>query len=78
MNRKGQGFGFIRVLFYGVFFLLLFSLALAPFVAGSIGGLDLTDWGGLGAWFIGSMNIWFLGFALIGILGALVWGFASE
>jgi hypothetical protein len=74
MNSKGQGFGFIRVLFVGGFFLLMFALALAPFIAGSIGGLDLTDWGVFGAWVVGHLAVWVFGVFCLAILIALVFG----
>jgi len=78
VNSRGQGFGWIRVLFVGGFFLLMFALALAPFVSTSIGGLDLSDWGLFGAWVVAHMNIWFFGVFVLAILIALVYGVFSN
>jgi hypothetical protein len=78
MNKKGQELGFIKVLAVSVVFIVIFAIGLAPMVSNVLGGLDLSVYGGIGAWFIDHLNIWFLGFFTLAILIALVYGFSSE
>lgn len=77
-NCRAQGFGWIRLFFYSVFFLIIFALALAPFVTSSVGGVDLSDWGVFGAWVVGHMNVWFFGVFVLAVLVALVFGVVTS
>lgn len=78
MNNKGQGFGFIRVIFFAIFFLILFALALAPFITTAMGASELSILGGFGAWAMSNLALWiFLVFLLVVFVG-LVYGWASE
>ena len=78
MFKKAQGFGFLRILFVGGFFLLMFALALAPMVSQSLGGLDFSDWGPFGSWVVSHMTVWFFGVFVLTILLALVYGLVSN
>ena len=78
MNNKGQGFGFIRVLFFAGLFLVLFSLALAPIVTAMLGAGDLSQLGGFGSWVFSNLNIWYFGSFLLVVLVSLVYGYSSE
>jgi len=78
LDNKGQGFGFIRVLFYAIFFLIMFALALAPFITTAMGASDLTVLGGFGAWAMNNLALWiFLVFMLV-VFVAVIFGFSSE
>jgi hypothetical protein len=78
MNKKGQGFGFIRVIFFAIFFVIIFALALAPFVTTAMGASDLTVLGGFGEWAMSNLALWiFLVFILV-VFVALIYGFSSE
>ena len=73
MNKKGQGFGFIRVIFFAIFFVIIFALALAPFIATSMGATDLSVLGGFGEWAMSNLGLWiFLVFMLV-VFVALIW-----
>jgi len=77
-NKKGQGFGFIRVIFYAIFFVIMFALALAPFITVAMGVSDLSVLGGFGAWAMANLALWiFIVFVLV-VLVALVYGWASQ
>ena len=78
MNNKGQGFGFIRIIAIASFFLIMFALALAPFVSSALGSTDLSLLGGFGSFVVGNMNVWFFFGFIIAVFVALVWGFSSE
>ena len=78
MNKKGQGFGFIRILAFTGFFIIIFALALAPFVSTALGATDLSILGGFGEWAMSNLNVWFLGIFVLVVLVALVYGFSSE
>jgi len=78
MNKKGQGFGFIRVIFFAIFFIVIFALALAPFITTAMGASDLSVLGGFGAWAMSNLGLWiFLVFLLV-VFVALIYGFSSE
>lgn len=78
MNKKGQGFGFIRVIFFAIFFVIIFALALAPFITAAMGASDLTVLGGFGVWAMSNLALWiFLVFILV-VFVALIYGFSSE
>ena len=78
MNRKGQDFGWIRLLFYGGFFLIVFAIGLAPMVAASLGPVDFSDYGPFGAWVLSHMNVWFFGVFVLAVLIALIFGLATS
>lgn len=78
MNKKGQGFGFIRVLVVGGFFLIMFALALAPFITTALGATDLSVLGRFGEWAMSNIALWVFIVFLLVILVALVYGFGSE
>jgi len=78
MNKKGQGFGFINVIFYAILFVIFFALALAPFITTAMGVSNLSILGGFGAWAMSNLALWiFLVFLLVVFVG-LVYGWASE
>jgi hypothetical protein len=78
MNKKAQ-FGFIRVLFVALAFIIVFALALAPIVSTAIGvSLDTGNVTGFEAFLLGGLNIWILiGFVLF-VIAALIWGLNTQ
>jgi len=78
LNKRAQGFGFIRVIFFAIFFLIMFALALAPFIGVAMGATDLSVLGGFGAWAMGNLALWIFMVFMIMVLVALVYGFSSE
>ena len=78
MNSRGQGFGFLRILFVGGFFLLMFALALAPMVTSALGGFDFSDWGVFDSFVVSHLALWFFGCFVLAILVALVVGLVSS
>ena len=74
MNRKGQNFNFIGVIFFGIFFLIIFAIGLAPMVSSLLGGANLSVLGSLGAWVAANLNVWFFIAFVIAMLSLLVWG----
>jgi len=78
MDRKAQGFGFISVIFVALFFLIIFSLALAPMVTALLGGANLGILGSGAAWFFSNMNVWYFVAFMIAIVGLVVWGASSN
>jgi hypothetical protein len=66
---------FVRVLFLGLFFVLMFALALAPFIVQVFTPLDLSVWGGFGAFVVKNMVLWVFCCLLLGLLAALIIGF---
>jgi len=78
MNNKGQNFNFIGVIFFGIFFLIIFGIGLAPMVTSLLGGVDLSVLGSFGAWVSANLNVWFFIAFIIAILSLLVWGFSRE
>jgi len=78
LNNKGQGFGWIRVLFFAGFFLVLFGLALAPFVSQVTGAFDFSDWGSFGSWVVTHLNLWFFSVFVVGVLILLVYGWVGN
>lgn len=78
MNKKGQNFNFITVIFVGIFFLIIFAIGLAPMVSSLLGGVDLGVLGSFGAWVAGSLNVWFFLAFIVALLVMLVWGFSSN
>jgi hypothetical protein len=78
MDKKGQGFGFIKVIFFAIFFIIIFALALAPFIGVALGATDLGLLGGFGEWAMSNLALWvFLVFLLV-VFVALIYGFGSE
>ena len=75
MNRKAQNFNFIGVIFFGLFFLIIFAVGLAPMVTSLLGGADLSVLGTFGSWVASNMNVWFFIAFIVAILSLLVWGF---
>ena len=78
LNKRAQGFGFIRVIFFAIFFLIMFALALAPFISVAMGATDLSVLGGFGAWAMSNLALWMFFTFLIMVLVALVYGLSSE
>ena len=78
MNVKGQGFGFIGVIFFAIFFLIIFALALAPVVTSALGATDLSVLGGGGSWAISNLALWFFLVFMLTVFVALIYGFGSE
>ena len=74
MNTKGQ-FGFIKVLFIALAFILVFAIALAPIVSTAIGvSIDTGNVTGFEKFLLGGLNIWIMiGFILF-VVGSLIWG----
>lgn len=74
MNNKGQ-FGFVRVIFFSVIFLILFSLALAPIVTTAL-GISQVD--GFPGWILSKTNVWIIiGFVMF-LFAALVYGMITQ
>lgn len=78
MNSRGQSFGFIKILFFAGFFIVIFSLALAPIVSGSMGAADLSVLDGLSAWVASNLNVWIFGAFALMVFGALIYGLSAE
>ena len=76
MNKKAQ-LGFIRIIFFAIFFLIMFALALAPFITMALGSSDLTILGGFGAWAMSNLALWFFITFLLAVLIALIYGFSQ-
>lgn len=75
MNNKGQAFGFIKVIFIGIAFLLVFG-ALAGVVSGGI-EMFVNQWGDtypLLAWIMSGTNIWIFIGGVLAVIGGIVWG----
>jgi hypothetical protein len=77
-NKKGQGFIWIRVIFIAIFFLIMFALALAPFMTTVLGSQDLSVLGGLGEFVAGNLAVFVFVTFLLVLLIALIYGFSSE
>ena len=77
LSKSGQGFGFVRVLFVGGFFLILFALGLAPFVSSVLIASNTSVLGGFGSFVVDHMALWFLGVFLLVMFVALVYGFSE-
>ena len=76
---QGQGFGFVRVIFVALMFLLLFGL-LSPVVSDST-SLFVSSWGAdypFVSWLYSGLNVWIFIGGVLGIIGALVWGFSND
>jgi hypothetical protein len=78
MDRKGQRFTFIGIIFVGLFFLVMFAVGLAPMVSSLLGGTNLTSLGTGGAWIAGNLNVWFFIAFIIAIFGLIAWGLNRE
>jgi hypothetical protein len=76
VNKKAQ-LGFIRIIFFAIFFLIMFALALAPFITMALGSSDLTILGGFGAWAMSNLALWFFITFLLAVLIALIYGFSQ-
>jgi len=76
MDKKGQ-FGFIRVIFFAIFFVIIFALALAPFITTAMGSSDLSVLGGFGEWAMSNLALWFFIVFILIVFVALVWGFSD-
>ncbi len=78
MNKKAQRFAFIGVIFFGLFFLIIFTLGLAPMVSNLLGGVNLAGLGGFGSWVAGNLNVWFFVAFIIALFALLAWGFGGD
>lgn len=77
-NKKAQGFIWIRVIFIAIFFLILFALALAPFMTTVLGAQDLSVLGGFGEFITSNLTVFVFVTFLLAVLIALIYGFSSE
>ena len=78
LNKLGQ-FGFIRVIFVGIAFMLIFGL-LASTVNDST-EIFTNQWSAdypFVSWLYSGLNVWIFIGGLLGIVGALIWGFRSD
>jgi len=78
MNNKGQGFGFINIIFYSIVFVIFFALALAPFITIVMGVSNLSILGGFGSWAMSNLSLWFFLVFLLVVFVGFVYGWASE